>query len=53
MKKKKAIITVELVAESAVEDNGRIVQELLDWFREDAIYIPWVKDVKDVVVKEN
>ena len=53
MKKKKAIITVELVAESAVEDNERIVQELLNWFQEDAIYVPWVKNVKDVVVKEN
>ncbi|MGQ9507143.1 MAG: hypothetical protein ACUVTB_04705 [Candidatus Bathycorpusculaceae bacterium] len=52
MKKKKAMITVELVAESAVEEDKRIVEDLLNWFREDVIYIPWVKDVKDVVVKE-
>jgi hypothetical protein len=53
VKKKKAIITVELVAESAAEDDERIAQELLNWFREDAVYVPWVKDVKDIVVKEN
>lgn len=53
MKKKKAIITVELVSESAAEDDGKIVRELFNWFREDAICVPWVKDVKDIVVKEN
>jgi hypothetical protein len=52
MKNKKAIITVELVAESKVESNERIVEELLEWFREDLIYIPWVKNVKEVIVKE-
>ena len=52
MKNKKAIITVELVFESAVEDDEKIVRELFDWFREDAIYVPWVKDVKDIVVKK-
>jgi hypothetical protein len=53
LKKKKAIITVELVAESAAEEDEKIVSELLEWFREDAICVPWVKDVKDIVVKEN
>jgi hypothetical protein len=52
VKKKKAIITVELVAESAFEDDERIVKELVGWFREDAIYVPWMKNVKRVVVKE-
>jgi hypothetical protein len=50
--KKRAIITVELVAESLAENDEKIARELLDWFREDAIYVPWVKNVKDVVVKE-
>ncbi|MGQ9726857.1 MAG: hypothetical protein ACUVQW_05575 [Candidatus Bathycorpusculaceae bacterium] len=53
MKKKKAIITVELVTESTAEDNEKIARELLAWFREDAVYVPWVKDVKEIVVKEN
>ena len=52
MKKKEAIITVELVAESAFEDDERIVKELLECFREDAIYVPWVRNVKEIVVKE-
>jgi hypothetical protein len=53
LKKKKAVITVELVVESAAEDDEKIVMELFEWFREDAIYVPWVKDVKDIIVKEN
>jgi hypothetical protein len=53
LKKKKAIITVELVAESVVEDDEKIARELFEWFREDAICVPWVKDIKDIVVKEN
>jgi len=52
MKRKRAIITVELVDESIEETDEKIEQELLDWFREDAISIPWVKDVKDITVKD-
>ena len=52
MKRKKAIITVSLVDESAEEKASKIAQELLDWFREDAVLIPWVKNVKDVTVKD-
>ena len=48
MKRKRAIITVELVDESIEEADEKIERELLDWFREDAISIPWVKDVKDI-----
>jgi hypothetical protein len=51
MKRKRAIITVELVDESIEETDEKIERELLDWFREDAISIPWVKDVKDITVK--
>jgi hypothetical protein len=42
-----------VVSESAAEDDGKIVRELFNWSREDAICVPWVKDVKDIVVKEN
>jgi hypothetical protein len=52
MKRKRAIITVSLVDESAEEKASKIVQELLDWFREDAVLIPWVKNVKGVTVKD-
>jgi len=51
MRRKRAIITVELIDESIEETDEKIVQELLDWFQEDAISIPWVKDVKEITVK--
>jgi len=51
--KKKAIITLELVDESNEESNEKILEELLCWMREDAFSIPWVKEVKDIMVKEN
>ena len=51
MKRKKAVIIVELVDESSEEENSKIAQELLDWFREDSVSIPWVKNVEDVTVK--
>jgi len=52
MKRKKAVITFELIDESDEETNEKIAQELLDWFREVAISIPWVKDVKDIKVSD-
>jgi len=53
MRRKRAIITVELVDESIEEKDEKIEQELLDWFRENAISIPWVKDVKEITVKDD
>jgi len=35
MKRKRAIITVELVDESTEEADEKIERELLDWFREE------------------
>jgi hypothetical protein len=52
VKRKRAIITVELVDESIEEKDEKIERELLDWLREDAISIPWVKDIKDITVKD-
>jgi hypothetical protein len=51
MKRKKAVIIVELVDESSEEENSKIAHELLDWLREDAVSIPWVRNVEDVTVK--
>lgn len=51
MKKKIATITVELVDESILEEDGKIKQELFEWFTETTI-IPWVKNVKDITVKD-
>lgn len=52
MKRKKAVIIVELVDESAEVSNDDIAKDLMNWFREDAVSVPWVKDVKGVTVKE-
>jgi hypothetical protein len=52
MKRKKAIIMVELVDESAEEGSKEIARELLEWFREDAVVVPWVKNVKSIIVED-
>jgi hypothetical protein len=53
MKKKKAIITFELVDESLEETDKKIAQELLDWLQEDNVLIPWVKTIKNITVTDD
>jgi hypothetical protein len=48
---KRAIITFELVDESAEKPNSAIAEELLKWFRDEAVPAPWVKDVKKVDIQ--
>jgi len=50
--KKMAIMMFELVDESAEEENEKIMQELRNWFRENAGVIPWVKEIRGITVKE-
>ena len=52
MNKKMAIVMFELVDESVEERNEKIVQELRNWFREDAVSIPWAKEITNIIVKE-
>jgi len=52
MKRKKALITVKLVDESIMESNASIAKELMDWFQESTVSIPWVKEVETIVVKD-
>jgi hypothetical protein len=52
MKRKKAIITIELVDESILEADKEIERELLEWFRDDAIHIPWFKDIKNITITD-
>lgn len=52
LKRKNAVITVELVDESAEESGNKTAEELLNWFKDDANFVPWVKTVKAVSVKE-
>lgn len=47
---KLAVVSFELVDESFVFSDGAVAEELLRWFRE-AVAVPWVKEVKRVVVK--
>lgn len=49
---KMAIITVELVDESVVTSINAIREEMLCFFRDEALPAPWVKEVKKVVVQE-
>ena len=50
---KKAIITFELVDESVETSNSAIVDEMLEWFRDETVPVPWVKEIKKVVVQES
>jgi hypothetical protein len=40
---KKAVITVELVDASVTSSNSAIAEEMLQWFKDQALPAPWVK----------
>jgi hypothetical protein len=52
MERKKAVMTVSLISESAEKKTSKITQELLDWLWGDTVSIPWVKDAEDMTVKD-
>jgi len=52
MKRKLVVIVAELVDEAAQEKDNVIRQQLVEWFQEDAISIPWVKELKSIVIQE-
>jgi len=52
MKRKLVIIVAELVDEAAEEKDSIIKQQLAEWFQEDAVSIPWVKELKSIVIQE-
>jgi len=47
---KVAVVSFELVNECFAFSDGAAAEELLRWFRE-AVAVPWVKEVRRVVVK--
>jgi hypothetical protein len=51
MKRKRAIVILDLVGESVTDKSDNIARELFSWFREDAFSVPWIEDVKGVIVK--
>jgi hypothetical protein len=53
MKVKRAVVTFELVDESSKESNEKLARELFEWFTKGEVFIPWVKDVKNVKVKND
>ncbi|MEM0007972.1 MAG: hypothetical protein QXJ07_06195 [Candidatus Bathyarchaeia archaeon] len=52
MKRKLVVIVAELVDEAAKERDNVIKQELAEWFREDAVSIPWIKELKSIAIQE-
>jgi hypothetical protein len=48
---KMVVITFELVDESVIVSSGAIAEEMLKWFKEEAVPAPWVKEIKKVVVQ--
>ncbi|MEM3673443.1 MAG: hypothetical protein QW468_04385 [Candidatus Bathyarchaeia archaeon] len=53
MKRKIVLITVELIEESVGSSNKKIVDDLVQWFREDIVSMPWVKEVREIKLKED
>jgi hypothetical protein len=51
MERKKALIVVELVDESFTETDENIKKDLLDWFNDENHFVPWVKTVKQIALR--
>jgi hypothetical protein len=52
VKRKTAIMVVELVDEANEEKDDFVEKQLIEWFQEDAIAMPWVKELKSITIKE-
>ncbi|MEM1563876.1 MAG: hypothetical protein QW161_04310 [Candidatus Bathyarchaeia archaeon] len=52
MKRKLVVIVAELVDEAVEEKDNIIKQQLIEWFQEDAISIPWIKELKSIAIEE-
>ena len=49
---KKALIIAELLEECDGISNNEVAEEILCWFREDALAVPWVKKFSCVEVRD-
>ena len=49
---KKAVIIAELLEECNGLSNGEVAEEMLRWFREEALAAPWVKKFSCVEVRD-
>jgi len=52
VKRKTAIMVVELVDEANEEKDDFVEKQLIEWFQEDTITMPWVKELKSITIKE-
>ena len=50
VKKKKVLLTVELIDESVMVSNSTIAEEIVAWLVAEVVPAPWVKEVKGVIV---
>ncbi|MEM3703679.1 MAG: hypothetical protein QXX79_04605 [Candidatus Bathyarchaeia archaeon] len=53
MKRKKAIMIVELVDEANEEKEDVVKRQIIEWFQEDAVTMPWVRELKSITIKQN
>lgn len=53
MKRKKAIVIVELVDEANEEKEDVVKRQIIEWFQEDAVTMPWVRELKSITIKQN
>ena len=53
VKKKKAVITVELVEESVFQSNETVEKEIFKSLANEVFRIPWLAEVKKVRVVES
>lgn len=45
-------MVVELVDEANEEKDDFVEKQLIEWFQEDAVTMPWVKELKSITIKE-
>jgi hypothetical protein len=46
-------VTFELVEESGERSVEEVFLELREWLQENAFTIPWVREVKNITIKED
>ena len=53
MKGKKAFIVVSLIPESSLQDDKKVLEEIMGWLVENQGFIPWVKKVEAIRVSKD
>jgi len=53
LKGKKAFIVVSLIPESSLQDDKKVLEEIMGWLVENQGFIPWVKKVEAIRVSKD